>query len=258
MAEVDVKQARENRLLASLPASDLERMAVAFEPVTLKRGETLYRQDAAMDHVYFPTGALISLVASMKDGTVVEVAVIGREGMVGLPLALGADRSPRTVITQAPGSALKLPAPILLRELCDDCAISDRLNRYTLIHLTQTTQWVACNRLHSLEERLARWLLASADATGTEQFELTQDFIAQMLGVRRPSVTVIVRSFEKAGMVQTSRGRIRIADRPALEKAVCECYHFVRQQIEQLMAVDEAFGPGSLRADLKTGASRAH
>jgi CRP-like cAMP-binding protein len=245
MAEFDVAQARENHLLASLPASDLERMAYALEPVSLKRGETLYRQDAKIDNVYFPTGALISLVASMKDGTVVEVAVVGREGMVGLPLALGADRSPRTVITQAPGGALKLPADILRNELSKGSAIGDRLKRYTMIHLTQTTQWVACNRLHSLEERLARWLLASADATGTELFELTQDFIAQMLGVRRPSVTVIVRSFEKAGMVQTSRGRIRIADRGALEKTVCECYHFVRQQIEKTMAVDELLARGA-------------
>ena len=104
--------------------------------------------------------------------------------------------------------------------------------RYTMVHLTQTTQWVACNSLHSLEERLARWLLASADATGSEHFELTQDFIAQMLGVRRPSVTVIVRCFEKEGMVQTSRGRIRISNRAALEGAVCEYYGFVRRQID--------------------------
>jgi CRP-like cAMP-binding protein len=157
--------------------------------------------------------------------------------MVGLPLALGAETSPRKVVAQAPGSALRLSADGFLREMMNGNALPDRLKRYTMVHLTQTTQWVACNRLHSLEERLARWLLASADATGSEQFELTQDFIAQMLGVRRPSVTVIVRGFEKQGMVQTSRGRIRISDRPALERAVCECYTFVRRQIDTAMPV---------------------
>jgi CRP-like cAMP-binding protein len=238
MAEVELSRARENRLLASLPANDLERIAGTLEPIVLKRGETLYHENTPIEHVYFPTGALISLVASMQDGTVVEVAVIGREGMVGLPLALGTEISPRKVVAQAPGGALKLSAETFRREMSTNgSALTERLKRYTMIHLTQTTQWVACNRLHSLEERLARWLLASADATGSEQFELTQDFIAQMLGVRRPSVTVIVRGFEKQGMVQTSRGRIRIADRGSLERTVCECYQFVRQQIDQVMPV---------------------
>lgn len=235
MAEFDLSVARENRLLASLPANDLERIANSLEPVALKRGETIYHEGTKIDHVYFPTGALISLVASMQDGTVVEVAVVGREGMVGLPLALGTETSPRKVVAQAPGSALRLPADIFLREMMNGNELPERLKRYTMVHLTQTTQWVACNRLHSLEERLARWLLASADATGSEQFELTQDFIAQMLGVRRPSVTVIVRGFEKQGMVQTSRGRIRISNRAALEHAVCECYTFVRGQIDTAM-----------------------
>ncbi|MGH3115928.1 MAG: Crp/Fnr family transcriptional regulator [Gaiellales bacterium] len=238
MAEFDLSQARENRLLASLPRNDLERIASTLQPVTLKRGETLYHEDTAIDYVYFPTGALVSLVASMQDGTIVEVAVVGREGMVGLPLALGTDTSPRRVVAQAPGGALKLSAEGFRRELSNTSALTERLKRYTMIHLTQTTQWVACNRLHSLEKRLARWLLASADATGSEQFELTQDFIAQMLGVRRPSVTVIVRGFEKQGMVQTSRGRIRISDRGALERAVCECYAFVRRQIDKDMLVE--------------------
>jgi CRP-like cAMP-binding protein len=237
MAEFDLSIARENRLLASLPAHDLERIASSLEPVALKRGETLYAEGTKIEHVYFPTGALISLVASMQDGTVVEVAVVGREGMVGLPLALGAETSPRKVVAQAPGSALRLSAEGFLREMLNGSELPDRLKRYTMVHLTQTTQWVACNRLHSLEERLARWLLASADATGSEQFELTQDFIAQMLGVRRPSVTVIVRSFEKQGMVQTSRGRIRISNRTALERAVCECYTFVRRQIDSTMPI---------------------
>jgi CRP-like cAMP-binding protein len=237
MAEFDLAIARENRLLASLPPNDLERIANLLEPVALKRGETLYSEGTRIEHVYFPTGALISLVASMQDGTVVEVAVVGREGMVGLPLALGTETSPRKVVAQAPGSALRLSAEGFQREMLNGSALPDRLKRYTMVHLTQTTQWVACNRLHSLEERLARWLLASADATGSEQFELTQDFIAQMLGVRRPSVTVIVRGFEKQGMVQTSRGRIRISSRPELERAVCECYHFVRRQIDNVMPV---------------------
>jgi CRP-like cAMP-binding protein len=238
MAELDPSIARENRLLASLPPNDLERMAARLERITLRRGETLYEPEARIDHVYFPTGALISHVATMRDGTLVEVAVVGREGLVGLQLAHGAETSIRRVLTQAPGSALRLPSDTFLEELNNGGALQDRLKRYTMVHLTQTTQWVACNRLHSLEERLARWLLASADATGSDQFELTQDFIAQMLGVRRPSVTVIVRSFEKRGMLNTSRGRIRISDRAALEAAVCECYHFVRRQIDRLMLID--------------------
>jgi CRP-like cAMP-binding protein len=243
MAELDASLLRANRLLASLPADDFNRIAGGLEPVALKRAETLYEPDALIQYVYFPTGALISLVASMRDGTVVEVAVVGREGMVGLPLAFGSETSARKVITQVPGSALRLPGHILLQEMRRDGALLDRLKRYTMVHLTQTTQWVACNRLHSLEQRLARWLLASADATGTEHFELTQDFIAQMLGVRRPSVTVIVRSFEKQGMLQTSRGRIRIVNRPALEGAVCECYPFVAQQIDKLTAIERLEEP---------------
>jgi CRP-like cAMP-binding protein len=243
MAEFDLSVARANKLLASLPADDLARIAGRLESVSLKRAQTLYEPDARIEYVYFPTGALISLVASMRDGTVVEVAVVGREGIVGLPLAFGSDTSARKVITQVPGSALRLPGTVLLQEIRTDSAVLDRVKRYTMVHLTQTTQWVACNRLHSLEQRLARWLLASADATGTEHFELTQDFIAQMLGVRRPSVTVIVRSFEKQGMLQTSRGRIRIVNRPALEAAVCECYHFVAQQIDKLTASERIEEP---------------
>jgi CRP-like cAMP-binding protein len=239
MAQLEPAQVRENRLLATLPEHEIQRIAACLELVSLKRGETLYRQDEPIDYVYFPTGALCSLVASMKDGTIVEVGVIGREGLVGLSLVLGSPTSPRTVLAQAAGSALRLPADNFRRMVASGAALSDRVHRFIQIHLTQTTQWVACNRLHSLEERLARWLLASADATGSEAFELTQDFIAQMLGVRRPSVTVIMRTFESAGLVQTSRGRLKIVNRPGLEKTVCECYQFVQRSIEKTFEVPE-------------------
>jgi CRP-like cAMP-binding protein len=186
-------------------------------------------------HVYFPTTALVSLMIVLEDGKQVEMAAVGREGLVGLPLALGSDTDGHVAMTQIPGSALRLQTDAFRAVLGVAPELQQVLGRYALVLLTQAGQAAACNGLHALAERGARWLLEAHDRVGSDQFLLTQDFLAAMLGVRRPSVTLAAGMLQQAGYITYHRGRVTVLDRVGLEAASCECYAAIRQETDRLL-----------------------
>jgi len=228
-----------NRLIEALPAPQAARLASQLEPVDMALGQVLYEYDAPMTHVYFPTGGLVSLVLSSAEGITVEAGVVGNEGMVGTAIYLGATRSPTKAFFQTPGRCLRLRAAVFAEEVHRGGALDSLVRRYTQAMMGQLSQSVLCNRLHSIEERMCRWILMTHDRVGGDELALTQEFIAQMLGVRRPSVTVVAGVLQQAGLIRYSRGRITVLDRTGLEEASCECYGAVRREFEQLLARPE-------------------
>jgi len=199
-------------------------------------GQVLFESNAPMTHAYFPLDGLISLVLTASDGITVEAGVVGNEGALGTPLILRAERSTTKAFFQTPGECLRIGADVLRAEMAQRGALARILKRYTNAMTVQLSQSVLCNRLHTVEERLARWILATHDRVGGEELQLTQEFIAEMLAVRRPSVTVVAGVLQRAGLIRYSRGRIRVIDRSGLEEASCECYAVVRDAFEQALA----------------------
>src|SRR5262249_23637303 len=190
----------------------------------------------AIEHVYFPLSGVMSLVVQMADNATVEVGTIGNEGMVGTPVLLGVDRSPTKAFCQVPGECLRMSIAEFKQEIeAEDGVFRRLLNRYAQALINQISQSVGCNHLHSVEERTCRWLLMTHDRVGKDEFLLTQEFLAQMLGVRRSSVTVAAGLLEKAGLITYKRGRIRVLDRERLEQASCECYRIVSREYERLL-----------------------
>ena len=224
-----------NRLLAILPPASRERLLASCELVNLERDSILVRAGDPIDYVYFPQSAVISLLIMMADGSSVESATIGFEGMVGAPLVLGDEVSPYDVTVQLGGDALRIPAASLRRLMDEDPTLRSVLLRYVEVLLVQMARNTACNRLHDLEERLARWLLHIHDWVWANRFPLTHDFVARMLGVRRPSVTVAARSLAREGLIQYRHGRVTIRDREGLEDLACEDYVIVRDAFERLL-----------------------
>ena len=224
-----------NRLLDSLPRADIERLRPHLEAVSVELMHVIYEPDRPITHVYFPAGCVISLVIYMDDGAAVEMATVGREGMVGLPIFLGADTMPSRAFGQVPGPALKITAAALTEEIERNGPLVRLLNRYTLALFNQVAQTTACNRVHLVEQRCARWLLQTHDRVGSDQFLLTQEFLAQMLGVRRPGVSAAAALLQKAGLIRYARGRITILDRPGLEAAACECYGVIKREFDRLL-----------------------
>ena len=225
----------ENRLLSVLPSDVLERLRPHLEPVTLAFRENLYKADEPVSHVYFLCSAVCSLILTLEGGATIEVGTIGNEGMVGLQVFLGADSVPGEAFCQIPGQALRLPADILVRETADGGLLHDLLQRYTQALMNLISQSAACNRGHSIDERCARWLLMTHDRVGADRFALTQQFLAQMLGVRRASVNAAASILQRAGFIRYSRGVITVTDRPGLESAACACYRIVRDECERLL-----------------------
>jgi CRP-like cAMP-binding protein len=223
-----------NQLLTALSESEYESLAPHLETVSLRTGQILYESYELIEFVYFPNRAIVSLVAIMEDGATTEVGLIGKEGMVGLPVILGNNSSTSRAIVQIANSAVMLSADILKREFDRGGELQRLLLLYTQGLLTQVSQTAACNRQHVIEERLARWLLSVQDRIERDEFFLTQEMIAYMLGVRRSGVTVAANILQKAGMINYSRGRIHIRDRQALEATACECYRLVNQEFQRL------------------------
>ena len=224
-----------NRLLRVAPADEYKQLAPHFETVKLSRRDVLFASNTPITHVYFPQTGVISTVSHLEDGREIEVGTIGNEGMLGLPVFLAFDRIPVEATVNIQGVAKRVKANVF-RELLSDCSEFHMvLHRYTLAFLTQVAQSVACNRAHSVTERCARWLLMTHDRMGTDYFQLTQDLLAVMLGVRRPGVSIAASSLQEAGLIQYRRGRVEITDRPGLEKAACECYSIVRQQWDRML-----------------------
>lgn len=226
-----------NRLLLSLPRDAYNRLSRHFELVPLNAKQVMYEQGRAIDYVYFPRRGVLSLLIMMKDGEAVEVATVGNEGMAGIGVVLDAIHAHLRAICQVPGNAIRIKAAAFREELGRNEALHRLMHRYAQALIIHFTQGVACNRLHTVEQRCARWLLQTHDSVGADTFPLTQDFLGQMLGVRRASVTVVAGLLQKAGLIQYARGVIRILDRDGLEKQSCECYDVVRRQMDRLTRV---------------------
>ncbi len=226
----------ENRLLASLPRKEFSRLRPQMDRVCMGLHDLLYEADAPITHVYFPLSGVMSLIVAMSDGPQVEVCTIGNEGMVGTPLFLGTDKSPTRAFAQISGECLKLPADTFQEEIGNGGKLEGIVRHYIQALMNQISQSLACNHIHSVEKRMCRWLLMTHDRVGADQFNLTQEFMAQMLGVRRASVSVVAGILQRAGLISYHRGRITIADRKGLEATCCECYRVIRQGFEQLLA----------------------
>jgi CRP-like cAMP-binding protein len=223
----------ENYLIRALRPADRARVERCLEPVDLPLGHTLSEAGVPMHHAYFPAAGVISLVNEMQEGTV-EVGTVGREGMLGVPILLYADRTTTRAFMQVEGSGWRCTAEDLLACVREVPAFNRLLHRYMLALFEQVGQSAACNRLHSLEERCARWLLMVHDRVGDELLPLKQSFLADMLGVHRPAVTIAAGALQSAGLIRYSRGRVHILDRPGLEAAACPCYRIVRESFERL------------------------
>ncbi len=238
-----------NRLLAALPPQEAASLLPRLEPVQVRHAETLYRPGELITHVYFPTTALISLMIVLEDGKEVEMAAVGREGLVGLPLALGSATDGHVAMSQVPGAALRMGADAFKTALIELPGLQQLLGRYALALLTQAGQAAACNGLHAIAERCARWLLEAHDRVGADSFLLTQDFLAAMLGVRRPSVTLAAGMLQQAGFITYRRGTVTILDREGLEAASCECYRAIARETDRLLAGPDAASraPGLVR-----------
>jgi CRP-like cAMP-binding protein len=225
-----------NRLLAVLGADERERLLRGTKSEPLDAHQVLYAAGREISHVYFPVSGMISLVIKMTDAPDVEVMTIGNEGVIGVPVILGVGSTPMEALCQIPGRALKVPARVALDEARRTGNFNRLLLRYAEAMLVQLAQHAACNRSHSMEQRCARWLLMTHDRTEGDAFPLTQQFLAQMLGVRRATVTTIAGALHRARFIDYSRGLMRIVDRRGLESVACECYGLVRRAMKRVTA----------------------
>src|SRR4051812_19752793 len=232
-----------NLLIAALDEVDRARLLQSSELVPLPVGMTIYEAEAKITHVYFVVRGIVSMVSEMDEGTV-EVGTVGREGMTGLPIVLHADSMPTRAFVQVEGEGLCVRADDLRAAMRSSPALERLLSRYALALFDQAAQNAACNRLHALEARCARWLLTTHDRVGGDVLPLKQTFLAQMLGVHRPAVTVAAGALQSAGMIRYARGKLTVVDRRRLEGAACRCYAITRRNYEELLANERA--PASL------------
>jgi CRP-like cAMP-binding protein len=225
----------ENRLLAKLPANELHAITEELEPVELTYSQMLIAPHEPIRHAYFPVTALASLVTVLEDGGAIECGAVGREGMVGVPILLNAVSTPMQTVAQIPGLAYRAPAGAVKALFERRGTFFDLINRYVHTLFVVASQSSACNRRHQVGARLARWLLMSSDGIGSSDVGITHEYLAVMLGVRRPGVTEAAVKLQSEGLIQYSRGNVRIVDRPGLERAACECYRTVRDEYERLL-----------------------
>ena len=226
---------RENYLLSALPDAELERWLPNLEPVDLPLGHVVFESDSRLRHVYFPTTAIVSLLYVLENGASAEIAVVGREGLVGVSLFMGGNSTPNRAVVQSAGKGYRLAAQALNAEFSRAGPVLRLLLCYTQALIAQMSQTAVCNRHHSLDQQLCRWLLLSLDRLEGDELVMTQELIASMLGVRRTGVTEAASQLQKAGLIRYSRGRISVLDRPGLEKRTCECYRVVKKEYERLL-----------------------
>lgn len=229
-----------NHLLAALPVADYERILPKLELLPLPFGWTVYESGSRQSSVYFPTDSIISLVYVIAGGNLTEVAITGNDGLVGIPLLMGGEASPGRAVVLSPGFAYRLNLAALKTEFEAGGPLQDLLLRYTQSLMTQIAQTAACNRYHTVVQRLCRWLLMTLDHLPSAQLATTQELIANMLGVRRESVTDAARCLQSSGLIRYSRGHITVLDRPRLEQRACECYAVVRRETERLLPCKQA------------------
>ncbi len=233
-----------NGLLAALPPEDLARLRPRLYLVELPFDQTLHPAGGAVEAVLFPESGMASIIATLDDGEQVEVGVVGREGLIGLPLVFGDDRSLVEARVQQEGTALRIGAADFRAAMDKGTALRGLLLRYALAFQAQVTLTAACNARHPISERLARWLLKAHDRAGADEFPVTHEFMALMLGVRRPGVSLAAGVLQKAGLIHYARGRMEVTDRPGLEAASCECYHIARREFSRLLGPGPAAWPG--------------
>jgi CRP-like cAMP-binding protein len=226
----------QNHLLAALPAAEFDRLLPHLELVPMPLSEALYESGGRLNHVYFPTTSIVSLLYVMEDGASAEIAVVGNEGILGIALFMGGETTPSRAVVQSAGFGYRLKAHVLKLEFNRGGAVMHLLLRYTQALITQMAQTAVCNRHHSVEQQLCRWLLLSLDRLPGNELSMTQELIANMLGVRREGVTEAAGKLQKAGLISYTRGRITVLDRPKLEKAVCECYAVVKKEFDRLLS----------------------
>ena len=227
--------ALKNHLLAALPTDSFERLKPYLESVSLVLGEVVYESGEQMDYIYFPTTAIVSLLYIMENGSTAEIGVVGNEGLVGIALFMGGGTMPNRAIIQSAGNAVKMKAKHLLEEFARGGTFQLLLLRYTQALLTQISQTAVCNRLHSIEQQLCRWLLLSHDRLQSDKLIMTHDLIANMLGVRREGVTIAAKHLQSKKLISYVRGTIIILDRQGLENNVCECYQVVKTEYDRLL-----------------------
>jgi CRP-like cAMP-binding protein len=231
-----VPQSR-NKLLAALPAQEYRRIRALLTETPLKPKQVLHASGERLEEIYFPTAGLCSMVATMEDGRMVEVATVGSEGMTGVSAVFGARQLSGDVIVQLPGTVAEAMSLDAFRaEMARRGPLYEIVTRYANVLLAFVMQSAACNGLHAADQRCARWLLHTRDRTGTDSFPLTQEFLAVMLGVRRATVTVIAKEFQRAGLVEFERRQVTILDRAGLEATACECYRVIKDQFDRLLS----------------------
>ncbi|HEX8611745.1 MAG TPA: Crp/Fnr family transcriptional regulator [Telluria sp.] len=229
---------RSNELLASLGPRAWAELAPALTRVHLPRKEVVGEREQEASHVYFPCGAVLSVLAYMQSGAAVEVGTIGKEGFFGLELLVGSTHWTETTVCQVEGDSLRMPARAFLEAVAGETPLRRITQRYLVAYLSNVSQSVACNRLHNIEERFARWVLMTHDRVDGDQFFLTQEYIADMLGTHRPSVSLVAGAFQQAGYIKYSRGWMTILNRAGLEEASCECYEASARQFAKLRQPD--------------------
>lgn len=235
----DFPRPDQNHLLAALTAAERERLYPHMELATVALGQVLHERDAAIDDVYFPTDSIVSLLYVMEDGASAEISVVGHEGVTGVGLCMGADRSAAQAVVQSAGYAYRLNGAVLRDEFRRNGNLHDRVLRYSQALLSQIAQTAVCNRHHTVDQQLCRWVLLSLDRLPSNKLIMTQQLIANMLGVRREGVTEAAGKLQKAGVIRYSRGRIAVIDRARLEELACECYSVVRREFDRLVAHNE-------------------
>ena len=234
-ASTDPPSPAQNHLLAMLPREEYERVLPHLGHVSFSLGQVVYESGGQMDHIYFPTTAIVSLLYTMENGASAEMGMAGNEGLVGVALFMGGNTMPNRAVVQSAGRAVRMKAGDLRDEFARGGAFQRLLLRYTQALLTQMSQTAVCNRLHAIEQQLSRWLLLSHDRLDSDELVMTQELIANMLGVRREGVTHAAGRLQEQGLISYVRGRITILDRRGLEATVCECYKVVKDEYERLL-----------------------
>jgi len=231
----DEQQFSGNHLLSVLPAAEWARLSPHLVRVAMPLGQVVYESGDKLSHVYFPTTSIISLLYVMEDGASGEIAIVGNEGIVGIAIFMGGETTPSRAVVQSAGKAYRLDTRLLKEEFCRGGPMQRLLLRYTQALITQMAQTAVCNRHHSIDQQLCRWLLLSLDRLPSNELKMTQELIANMLGVRRPGVTEAAMKLQEAGLIRYSYGHIEVLDRPGLEKRVCECYRVVKREFDRLL-----------------------
>ena len=223
-----------NHLLTALPSQECQRLLAHCEPVSFDLKEILHSPGQAISYVYFPGTAVFSLLVSLQDGTTIEVGLVGREGMVGLPVLLGSPYAFSRCVVQVPGAALRIPAGVFRTLVDREASLHRLLDLYTYAFLAQVSQSLACNSKHPITQRCCRWLLLTRSRVGADHFPMTHEFLAEMLGIRRASVSQVARVLQNRGLIRYNRGHLTILDPAGLEAATCECYRIIQAEYERL------------------------